>query len=217
GAFAFGSIRLVELALRGFTEIEFVVLTAIKGDSAEEVPRHRPDNQCLEKLAERASADGEEDEKEDGIVVRKAVAELTPSAVLIQEIRQERQGDAREDGGVEIARHLRPEEPKVKWGGEPQGKAVLGPAERDAVVEVEDRIPHAALACEAHRPLLGRKRQDRQHYPKVFRQVVVPSDPPDRHPLRPDNGEMLVAESPWIEIAEAGVVRPGTKGEDGQK
>src|SRR3954468_15500393 len=95
------SIRLVKDRLRSLTVIESIELAVIECHRAEEVPRHAPGGRRPKHPAEGAIAEGEEQEEKDGIVVRKAIPELPPSAVLIEQIHDGRPERAQRQDAVE--------------------------------------------------------------------------------------------------------------------
>src|SRR5438128_11752215 len=76
------SIRLVENRLRPFAEVVLVELAVIERRGAEQVPGHPPRRRRAKEPPEATRADGQEQEEEHRVVVREAVAELPPSAVL---------------------------------------------------------------------------------------------------------------------------------------
>src|SRR5207248_1813446 len=108
----------------------FGVAAAVERDRAEKVPPNRPRRGGTEPPLERPLAEREQREQEHGVVVREAVAELPPPAVLVQQILERDHARRDRERAVQEPRLLRPEQPEVERRREPQREAVLVDDER---------------------------------------------------------------------------------------
>src|SRR5580658_2062107 len=118
-------IWLVDDCLTSVAEVEAIEARLVERRRAERVPGDAPRRRRREERPHRARADREQNEEQDRVVVREAIAELAPPGILIEKIHGRRNRRRKSDDDVEPpsvglpVEALRPEEPEIQRRREP--------------------------------------------------------------------------------------------------